>query len=262
MKKILVVIPALALCSTSARAKEPSNPTNFSGNWVLDFSQTKNPPAGLQNYSMVVNQDQQELDVKTSLKGDLQPAQSDASGYPGSSGGNPGGSSGGYPGGRGGMGGGMGMPGRGGIGMPGGGMGGSSGGGMPGGGMPGGGGGGRGGEGRGSVAAYQIYPQSVVYKLDGSASSAQLGDPKQTEATSRAELEKSGEAVKLSLVGNENSGQRGGKIQVKEEWRLSQDGKSLKVDRSVKSPEGSGTVHLVFTKTEADSSGSATRGPQ
>ncbi len=204
-----------------------------------------------------MNQDQQELNVKTSLQGDLQPAQSDASGYPGGSGGNPGGSSGGYPGGRGGMGGGMGMPGRGGMGMPGGGMGAPRGGGMPGGG-----GGGRGGEGRGSVAAYQIYPQSVVYKLDGSASSAQLGDPEQTEATSKAELEKSGEALKLSLVGNENSGQKGGKIQVKEEWRLSQDGKSLKVDRSVKSPEGSGTVHLVFTKREADSSGSANREPQ
>jgi hypothetical protein len=258
MKKILLVIPALAFCSMSVRAKEPSNAADFSGNWVLDFSQTKNPPAGLQKYSMVVNQDQQELNVKTSLQGDLQPAQSDASGYPGGQPGSyPGGSSGGYPGGRGGMGGGMGMPGRGGMGMPGGGMGAPRGGGMPGGG-----GGGRGGEGRGSVAAYQIYPQSVVYKLDGSASSAQLGDPEQTEATSKAELEKSGEALKLSLVGNENSGQRGGKIQVKEEWRLSQDGKSLKVDRSVKSPEGSGTVHLVFTKREADSSGSANREPQ
>jgi hypothetical protein len=128
--------------------------------------------------------------------------------------------------------------------------------------MPGGGGGGRGGEGQGNVAAYKLYPQNVVYKLDGSASTAQFGDPDQTEATSKAELEKNGEALKLSLLGNENSGQRGGKIQVKEEWRLSQDGKSLRIDRSVKSPEGSGTVHLVFMKRDADSSGSATRGPQ
>jgi len=127
--------------------------------------------------------------------------------------------------------------------------------------MPGGGGGGRG-EGRGSVAAYEVYPASAVYKLDGSASTAQLGDREQTEATSRAEVEKSGEVLKLSLVGNENSGQRGSKIQVKEEWRLSQDGKSLKVDRSVKSPEGSGTVHLVFMKREGDSSGGATQEPR
>jgi len=250
---------AVGFCSTLVRAKQPSNPANFSGTWALDFSQTKNSPAGLQTYSMIVNQDQQELKVETSLRGDLQPVQSDTSGYPG-------GSPGGYPGRRGGMGGGMGMPGRGGIGMPGGGMGVPGGGSMPGdpgmpagGGMPGGGGGGRGGEGRGTVAAYKLYPQSVVYKLDGGASSAQLGDPEQTEATSKAELEKNGEVLKLSLVGSENSGQRGGKIQVKEEWRLSQDGKSLKVDRSVKSPEGSGTVHLVFLKREGES---ATREPQ
>jgi hypothetical protein len=254
MKRTLLMFLALGFCSTVVRAKQPSNPANFSGNWVLDFNQTKNPAPGLQSYSMVVNQDQQELKVETSVRGDLQPAQSDTSGYPGgSSGGYPGGSSGGYPGGRGGMGGGMGMPGRGGLGMPGGGMG-------RGGGMPGGGGGGRGGE--GSVAAYKLYPQSVVYKLDGSASSAQLGDPDQTEATSKAELEKNGEMLKLSLMGNENPGQRGGKVQVKEEWRLFQDGKSLRVDRSVRSPEGSGTVHLVFLKREGDSSGGATPKPQ
>ena len=156
----------------------------------------------------------------------------------------------------------MGMPGRGGIGMPGGGMGVPAGGGMPDDtGMPGGGGGGRGGDGRGTVAAYKLYPQNVVYKLDGSASTAQLGDPEQTEATSKAELEKSGEVLKISLVGNENSGQKSGKIQVKEEWRLSQDGKSLKVDRSVRSPEGSGTVHLVFLKKEVDLSRAATPEP-
>jgi hypothetical protein len=255
MKKTLVVFLALGFCSTLARAKQPSNAANFSGNWVLDFSQTKNPPAGLQNYSIVVNQDQQELKVQTSFQGELQPAQSGTSGYPG-------GSSGGYPGRRGGMGGGMGMPGRGGIGMPGGGMGVPAGGGMPDDtGMPGGGGGGRGGDGRGTVAAYKLYPQNVVYKLDGSASTAQLGDPEQTEATSKAELEKSGEVLKISLVGNENSGQKSGKIQVKEEWRLSQDGKSLKVDRSVRSPEGSGTVHLVFLKKEVDLSRAATPEP-
>jgi hypothetical protein len=161
------------------------------------------------------------------------------------------------------------MPGRGGIGTPGGGMGAPRGTDMPndagipgGGGMPGGGSGGRGGDGRGTVAAYKLYPASAIYKLDGSASSAQLGDPEQTEATSKAEVEKSGEVLKLSLVGSENSGQRGGKIQLKEEWRLSPDGKSLRVDRTVKSPVGSGTVHLVFSKREGDSSSSATRGPQ
>ena len=245
MKKSLLAFLALAFCSTFVQAKEPSKPTNFSGNWVLNFGQTKNPPAGLQRYSMVVNQDEQQLKVDTSLQGDLQATPNTPN-----SGGYPGGSSGGS-GRRGGMGGGMGGIG---IGIPGVGMG-----------MPRGGGGRPRTEGpssQGYVAAYKLYPPSAVYKLDGSESTVQLGDPEQTNATSKAEREKNGEVLKLSLVGNGDSGQRGGKIQVKEEWKLSEDGKSLRVDRSIKSPEGSGTAHLVFLKREADSSSGATPEPQ
>ena len=245
MKKSSLAFLALAFCSTFVQAKEPSKPTNFSGNWVLNFGQTKNPPAGLQRYSMVVNQDEQQLKVDTSLQGDLQATPNTPN-----SGGYPGGSSGGS-GRRGGMGGGMGGIG---IGIPGVGMG-----------MPRGGGGRPRTEGpssQGNVAAYKLYPQSAVYKLDGSESTVQLGDPEQTNATSKAEREKNGEVLKLSLVGNGDSGQRGGKIQVKEEWKLSEDGKSLRVDRSIKSPEGSGTAHLVFLKREADSSSGATPEPQ
>ena len=245
MKKILLVLLTLAFCSTIVQAKQPSKPTNFSGNWVLSFGQTKNPPAGLQRYSMVVNQDEQQLKVDTSLQGDLQATPNTPN-----SGGYPGGSSGGS-GRRGGMGGGMGGIG---IGIPGVGMG-----------MPRGGGGRPRTEGpssQGYVAAYKLYPPSAVYKLDGSESTAQLGNPEQTNATSKAERDKNGEVLKLSLVGNGDSGQGGGKIQVKEQWKLSEDGKSLKVDRTIKSPEGSGTVHLVFLKKEADSSSGAAPEPQ
>lgn len=44
---------------------------------------------------------------------------------------------------------------------------------------------------------------------------------------------------------------------ITEQWRLSKDGKSLMVDRTVKSAEGSGTVHLVFLKRESDTSSAA-----
>ena len=96
----------------------------------------------------------------------------------------------------------------------------------------------------------KVYPQNAVFKLDGSESTAQLGDQESTDATLKAEPAKNGEELKLSLVGNGNSGQSSGKIQVKEQWKLSDEGKSLKVDRSVKSPEGSATVHLVFLKKQ------------
>ena len=240
MKRILFALLAFAFCSTLVQAKGPLKPTDFSGNWVLNLDETKNPPAGLQQYSMVVNQDEQKLKVETKLEGDLQ-----ATPNAPSSGNNPAGSSGGgYPGGRGGMGGGVGMPGRIGMGMPGGGMG-----------MPrGGGGAGRPrneGPLHGDVAAYKLYPHSAAYKLDGSEATAQLGDQEQTTATSKAERAKNGGVLKLSLVGKGDSGQGGSKIQIKEQWKLSDDGKFLKVDRSIKSPEGSGTVHLVFSKREA-----------
>ena len=239
MNRVLLAFVALTFCSTIVQAKEPSKATNFSGNWVLDFGQTKNPPAGLQHYGMVVNQDEQQIKVETSLEGDLQvtPGTVNSGGYPG-------GTSAGS-GRRGGMG--MGIPGAG-MGMPRG-------------------GGGVGGPrtvepSRGNVAAYKFYPQRAVYKLDGSESSAQLGDPEQTNATSKAEQEKKGEVLKLSLVGHEDSGQGGGKIQLNEQWRLTEDGKSLKIDRSIKSPDGSGTVHLVFLKKEADASSGASSTPQ
>ena len=249
MKKFLLALLALSaldLWMTFVQAKESSKPTNFSGSWVLNFGQTKNPPEGLRGYNLVVNQDEQHLKVNTTLEGDLQNTANTTN-------------SGGYPGGsgrRGGIGGGLGLPG--GIGI---GMGIPVGMGIPGVGMGiprGGGGRSRStGSSQGNVAAYKIYPENVVYKLDGSDGTAQLRDRSQTNATSKAEPAKDGEGLKLSLVGNGDSGNKGDKVMVTEQWKLSEDGKSLKVDRTVKSPEGSGTVHLVFIKRDSDTPSAA-----
>jgi hypothetical protein len=235
MKRTLLVLLTLAFSFTLISAKKPSESTDFSGNWVLNFEQTKNPPAGLQDYKMVVSQDERQLKVTTTLDGNLQ----DTPGTPNPGAG--GSSRGGYPGRRGGMG------------IPGGGMG------MP---RGGGGGGGSHNEGptRGDVAAYQLYPKSAVYNLDGSESSTQLGDSDQTNATSKAVQEKN--ELKLSLVGKEDSAEGGGKIRIKEQWQLSEDGKTLKVDRTLKSPDGSGTFHLFFSRKEAEPSGSGSSGPK
>ena len=238
MKKALLAmlaLVALAAWITFVQAKEQSKAANFSGNWVLDFSQTKNPPDGLQGYNLVVIQDEQELKVNTTVLGDFQstPTTSDSGGYPGGSGR------------RGSMGGGLGLPGGIGIGM-----------GIPGVGMgiPRGGGGRSrsAGPSQGNVAAYKLYPQDVVYNLDGSEGTAQLRDGDQTDATSKAERVKGGEVLKLSLVANGDSENKRDKTQINEQWKLSEDGKSLRVDRTVKSPEGSGTVHLIFLKRESD----------
>ena len=79
----------------------------------------------------------------------------------------------------------------------------------------------------------------------------------QTNVTSKAERAKGGELLKLSLVGEGDSSQKQSKVQITEQWKLSEDGKSLKVDRTVKSPDGSGTVHLVFLKRESEATSAA-----
>jgi len=243
MKKILLVLVAFSVSSTMMQAKKSPKVANFSGNWVLNLDETKNLPAGLEGYSMVVSQDEQQLKVATTLEGKLQEIPTAPTSNAGGS------SRGGYPGGRrGGMGGiGVGLPGVG-MGMP----------------RTGGGAGRPRAEGPppAVVAAYQTYPQNAIYKLDGSESTAQLGDAEQTNATSKAKREKNGDELKLSLVGKADSGEGRGKIQIKEQWKFSEDGKSLKVDRTIKSHEGSGTVHLVFLKKEALSSGGASLAPQ
>jgi hypothetical protein len=238
MKKFLLAVfavTALAVWITFGQAKDTSKPTNFSGNWVLNFGQTKNPPDGLQGYELVAKQDERQLQVETTLEGDLQgtPSTPNPVGYPGGSGR------------RAGMGGGVGLPGGIGIGM-----------GIPvAPGIPRGGGGRSrsGGSSQGNIAAYKLYPQNVAYNLDGSEGTAQLRDVEQTNVTSKAERAKDGELLKLSLVGNGDSGNKGNKVQITEQWKLADDGKSLKVDRTVKSPEGSGAVHLVFLKRESNS---------
>ena len=45
---------------------------NFSGVWVLDKGKTHDLPSGLESYTMVVTQNEQQLVVETKLEGDLQ----------------------------------------------------------------------------------------------------------------------------------------------------------------------------------------------
>jgi len=240
------ILAAVLLATQAIQAKSSGGNTDFSGTWVLETSQTKNVPGGLQSYTMTVTQSGQALKVATALQGHLRPSPQtqNAGGHPGS--GNPNG--GGYPGG--------GYPGGGypGGGYPGGGMGRIG----PTGGM---GGMGRGGMGRGGVGpggpggmpsqraeymAYKYYPASVDYPLDGSQGSAQLGDPDQTPADSQAQWSGGGKELKLSLNSKDDTGDKADDIAVKDQWKF--DGRYLKVARTVKTAHGSETVHLVFRK--------------
>lgn len=249
MKQFMAVFGVLAfwgsLMQVPMQAKNKPKPADFSGQWVLDMSQTKNLPQGLESYSMVVNQNPDQLQVKTELKGDLSPADDMGGQYPngGSGTGNTGGYPGGYPGRMGGMGR---IGGMGGIG------GGPMGEGIPG--MP----GSRGGRPRSmgqsgsKSAAFTLYPEGAVYKLNGSESTAELGGPAHEDATSKAEWAKDGKLLKLSLQSNGDSSMSGRTIELKDQWKFSKDGQSLLVDRTVHSARGSTTFHLVFHKQAAN----------
>jgi len=202
---------ALSMLPVLAGAKSASKPADFSGQWVLDFNQTKNPPPGLEGYTIVVNQDPEQLKVTTSIKGNLQQSSGNSQ-HPRRAGG-------GYPGG-------MGMPGP--IIYP----------------RPPRPPAGQGQAQRLEIAAFKTYPRSAVYKLDGSASTAQLGDRDRSDATAKAEWAKGGKQLKLTLVGE--GAEKSGQSQLKDDWKL--DGQYLKIDRNVHTPNGSTTVHLVFRK--------------
>jgi hypothetical protein len=268
------------------QTKTPSKAADFSGKWILDISHTKKVPDGLDSYGMSVTQNAHEIKVVTTVRGDIQPEMGPTGtspqprarvgppgGYPG--GGEPMGGPGTPAGGVGGpevpVGGagtigGQGVPvGRepitgpqvpvGGAGpMAGPGV--SAGGGPMGEGIPGSTepSGGSGGEARTdrnaptAVAAFTMYPRSAVYKLDGGESNVQLGDPARTQATAKAAWVKGDKQLKLSLAGNESAERGGEGIAVKEQWRLSKDGEYLLIDRTVRTPGQSTTIHLIFKK--------------
>jgi hypothetical protein len=207
---------ALSVFTALAGAKSPSKPSDFSGQWVLDFNQTKNPPTGLEGYTIVVNQDPEQLKVTASIKGNLQ-----------QSGGN-----GQHP--------------RRGRGYPVG-MGPVV---WPGAGRP---PTGQSQAQRLEITGLKVYPPSAIYKLDGTPSTAQLGDRDRSAATAKAEWAKGGKQLKLTLTGQ--GAEKSGQAQLKDEWKL--DGQYLKIDRNVHTPNGSKTLHLVFRKEVADATTAA-----
>jgi hypothetical protein len=241
MKKFVLLCLIFSWGAISIEAKAPPKTADFTGNWILDMSQTKKVPDGLDTYSMVIKQDARQLNVQTKLQGNLRPDSSPTATSPQTRArvGPPGG----YPGGVGPMSG-PGIP----VG------GGPMGEGIPGSTEP-----SRGRIGRNNrhartaAQAFTLYPRSAVYKLDGSETNVQLGGPTHSEATSKAAWTKGHKELKLSLAGGDSSARNGDGVAVKEQWKLSKDGQHLLIDRTVHTPGRSTTIHLVFNKQPAAS---------
>lgn len=247
MKKwfiILVLITGISAGNGLARGRAK---TNFSGTWVLDMQKTQDVPSRLQSYKMNVTETDRQIIVKSKVEGELRsPRVPD------------GGEGGGYPGGE--EGGGGRYPGGGqrGGGYPGGGY---PGGGIPGIGFPRGGRfpigrrggypgstGGRGEQMRKSMAFAMVTP-IAIYNLDGSSSTTQVEKPIPGSETLKAAWKKRGKQLDLSRVESLRGGERS--IKVHEQWRLSKDGRTLEVQRSVNTPRGSTKVKMIFSKEES-----------
>lgn len=217
--KVVLSILGLVLLSTFAVSVEAAQ-EDFSGDWVLDKGKTHDLPPGLKSYTMVVTQTEQQLVVETKLEGDLGPRE--GGGFPG--GGPPGG---GPPGG--------GFPdaGPGEDGPPGAGPGG---GGFPAGGPPG-----------GTMALRMVIPKAS-YLLDGQESTAQLEEPMPGSAKLKAKWAKDKIGLELSSFREINFGGNSVTFTTREKWVLSDDGETLKIQRSVETPRGLDTIKLTFHK--------------
>jgi hypothetical protein len=102
-----------------------------------------------------------------------------------------------------------------------------------------------------TALAFSTYPRNAFYQLNGGKSNVQLQDPGHTQATAKAMWTRDGKQLRFSLAGNQ--------VTVKDQWKLSKDGRNLLIDRTVHMPGGSTSIHLVFVKETASVMGRSMR---
>ena len=195
---------------------------NYSGTWVLDKRATHDLPPGLQSYTMVVTQTEQQIVVGTKVEGSLAPARGGGGVY----------DDGEAP--RMGGGGGGGMRGGGGGGMRGGG----GGGGMIGGGSP-----------NGSIAIRMYIPQ-VTYTLDGQKTTSQVASL--GTITSKAKWSKDKKTLELNMVRETSFQGRTVAFTSDEKWALSEEGELLKVQRAADTPGATDAIKLIFRRLKGE----------
>ena len=235
MKRFLILMALLtALPAGHGYAAVAGTQTDFSGWWVMDMHRTHDVPSHLRSYQLNVRQTGQQITINTSVEGDFR-LERRRQGIPGGGGNFPGGRQrgGGSRGGGGGM-----------SGLP-------RGGGFPGGRSA-------GGSGAGAAMgpsmevmramALSMASPVAIYNLDGSPSTLQVEKPVEVSTTLKATWKKHGKQLDLSRV-EIFSGKRK-YLKVREQWKLSKDGQTLEVERTINTPRGFGKVKMIFNKAE------------
>jgi len=101
-----------------------------------------------------------------------------------------------------------------------------------------------GGAGRETIGLSMLMPQAT-YSLDGKEKAVQFAG---SNLKVKAKWAKDGETLDLSVVQENNLSTQTPGFNVKEHWTLSSGGAVLKVQRSVGTAGGSGTITLIFGK--------------
>jgi hypothetical protein len=97
------------------------------------------------------------------------------------------------------------------------------------------------------MALRMIIPKAS-YLLDGQESTAQLEEPMPGTAKLKAKWAKDKKGLELSSLREINFGGNSATFTIREKWALSDDGETLKIQRSVETPMGLDTIKLIFYK--------------
>lgn len=100
---------------------------------------------------------------------------------------------------------------------------------------------------RKSMAFAMVIP-TARYALDGSSTTVEVDKPIPGSETLKAVWKKGGRQLNLSRVENLRGSESS--MKVKEQWKLSKDGRTLELQRTVDTPRGSAKVKMIFVRDE------------
>lgn len=105
----------------------------------------------------------------------------------------------------------------------------------------------------GGTMAVFFTPNEVTYNLNGEEAKLEIkqGDKVTGTARIKAKLDKSGNQIQFTTIRRMNTMKGDIEITVREVWKLSKDGKSLRFERTVETPSARDEVVMVLARSAA-----------
>ena len=105
----------------------------------------------------------------------------------------------------------------------------------------------------GGTMALFFTPNNVTYNLNGEEAKLDIkqGDKVTGVARIKAKLDKSGKQIQFTTIRRMNTMKGDIEITIRETWKLSKDGKTLKLERTVETPSARDLIVMVLARAEA-----------